>query len=421
MDVTYWACQRESEIPTVPIGRPVANTQIYLLDPELQPVPIGVPGELHIGGVQVARGYLNREELTAEKFIGDPFSIEAGARLYKTGDLARYLPDGNILYLGRLDHQVKIRGNRIELGEIEATLSQHPSVREVVVVAHEYAPGDNRLAAYVVPKQEQSISISQLRDFLSKKLPEYMIPASYTMLDTIPLTPNGKVNRRALPMPNQARPKLNKTYVVPRNATEETLAKIWAKVIGLERVGINDNFFDLGGDSIISLQIVAKASQAGLRLIPQQLFEYQTISELSSAIGIAESVIAEQGLISGSVPLTPIQHWFFEQSMSNRNYWNQSVMIDVLDELDPKLLEQALQQLLTQHDALRLQFLPETSVASHEWKQSINQAVPTIDFEVIDISDLPQVEQKQIVEKTKSRLEVGHNLGQGKLVKAAYF
>jgi acyl-CoA synthetase (AMP-forming)/AMP-acid ligase II len=197
-----------------------------------------VPGELHIGGVQVARGYLNREELTAEKFIGDPFSTEAGARLYKTGDLARYLPDGSILYLGRLDHQVKIRGNRIELGEIEATLSQHPSVREVVVVAHEYSPGDNRLAAYVVSKQEQSISISQLRDFLSKKLPEYMIPASYIMLDTMPLSPNGKVNRRALPMPNQVRPELNETYVAPRNATEETLAEILATTLKLENVGV---------------------------------------------------------------------------------------------------------------------------------------------------------------------------------------
>jgi amino acid adenylation domain-containing protein/non-ribosomal peptide synthase protein (TIGR01720 family) len=421
VDVTYWACQRESELATVPIGRPVANTQIYLLDPELQPVPIGVPGELHIGGVQVARGYLNREELTAEKFIGDPFSSDDGARLYKTGDLARYLPDGNILYLGRKDHQVKIRGNRIELGEIEATLSQHPSVREVVVVAHEFGPGDNRLAAYVVPKQEQSISISQLRDFLSKKLPEYMIPASYTMLDTMPLTPNGKVNRKALPIPEFDRSILTSDFMAPRNATEETLAEIWAQVIGLERVGINDNFFDLGGDSIISLQIVAKARQAGLRLIPQQLFEYQTISELSSAIGIAESVIAEQGLISGSVPLIPIQHWFFELSMSNRNYWNQSVMIDVLDELDLKLLEQTLQQLLTQHDALRLQFLPETSAASQEWKQSINQTLPTIDFEVIDISDLPQIEQQEIVEITKSRLEAGHNLEQGKLINAAYF
>ena len=421
VDVTYWACHRESKLSTVPIGRPVANTQIYLLDTLLQPVPIGVPGELHIGGVQVARGYLNRPELTTEKFIPDPFSSDSNARLYKTGDLARYLPDGNILYLGRLDFQVKIRGNRIELGEIEATLSQHPSIREAVVVAQEYDLGDKRLAAYVVPKHEQSISISHLRDFLSKKLPDYMIPASYTVLETIPLTPNGKVDRKALPIPELDRSTLASDFVAPRNTAEESLANIWAQVIGVERVGINDNFFDLGGDSIISLQIVAKASQAGLRLIPQQLFEYQTISELSSVIEIADSITAEQGLISGSVPLTPIQHWFFEQSISDRNYWNQSAMIDVLDELNPKLLEQAIQQLLTHHDALRLQFSSDTSTASYKWKQSVNQAVPTIDFEVIDISDLPHAEQQQIVETTTSRLEARNNLGRGKLVKAAYF
>jgi amino acid adenylation domain-containing protein len=285
VDVTYWACQRESELTTVPIGWPVANTQIYLLDSELQPIPIGLPGELHIGGVQVARGYLNRKELTAEKFIGDPFSTEAGGRLYKTGDLARHMPDGNILYLGRLDHQVKIRGNRIELGEIEATLSQHPSVREVVVVAHEYSPGDNRLAAYVVSKQEQSISISQLRDFLSKRLPEYMIPASYIMLDTMPLSPNGKVNRRALPMPNQVRPELNETYVAPRNATEETLAEILATTLKLENVGVYDNFFDLGGDSILSLRVMMQLSQAfQIEFAPVALFEMPTVVDLAGHI-----------------------------------------------------------------------------------------------------------------------------------------
>ena len=241
------------------------------------------------------------------------------------------------------------------------------------------------------------------------------------MLDTMPLSPNGKVDRKALPIPELDRSTLASDFVAPRNTTEESLAIIWAQVIGVERVGINDNFFDLGGDSIISLQIVAKASQAGLRLIPQQLFEYQTISELSSIIEITESITAEQGLVAGSVPLTPIQHWFFEQSTSDRNHWNQSVMIDVIDDLNPNLLGQALQQLLSHHDALRLQFMPKTSTASYEWKQSVNPAVPTIDFDVIDISDTPYKEQQQIVETTKSRLEAGHNLGRGNLVKAAYF
>jgi amino acid adenylation domain-containing protein/non-ribosomal peptide synthase protein (TIGR01720 family) len=421
VDVTYWACQRNSDLSTVPIGRPVANTQIYLLDSQLQPVSIGEPGELHIGGVQVARGYLNRSGLTAEKFIPDPFNSDPDARLYKTGDLASSLPDGNILYLGRLDHQVKIRGNRIELGEIEATLNQHPSVREAVVVAHELDFGDKRLVAYATLREANSPTVSQWRHFLSQTLPDYMIPSAYVVLSQLPLTHNGKVDWKALPVPELDRSTLGSQFVAPRNATEERLANIWATVLKLENVGTYDNFFDLGGDSIISIQIVAKASRAGLRLTPRQLFEYQTVAELCAVIDTAESITAEQGLITGSVPLTPIQHWFFEQSMSDQNYWNQSVIIDVLDELDPKLLEQALLQLPIQHDALRLQFLPETSAASPKWKQSINHAVPTIDFEMIDISTLPPNEQQHIVDTTISRLEAGHNLGQGKLVKAAYF
>ena len=405
--------------PSVPIGIPIANTEIYLLDEHLSPVPTGVIGEIYIGGHSVAQGYLNRPDLTQEKFVTNPFDVDTV--LYRTGDIARWRSNGQMEFLGRADHQVKIKGYRIELGEIEAILSQHPSVRQAVVVAHEYAPRDNRLVAYIVLSEATPPTTSEWRNFLGQTLPNYMVPSAFVVLSQLPLTHNGKVDRKALPLPELDRSTLGSHFVSPRNATEEALANIWATVLKLESVGIYDNFFDLGGDSIISIQIVAKASRAGLRLIPRHLFEYQTIAELCTVIDTADSITAEQGLVTGSVPLTPIQHWFFELSMSDRNYWNQSVMIDVLDELDPKLLEQALQQLPIQHDALRLQFLPETSDATPEWKQSIIQTVPAIHFEVIDISALPQAEQQQIVGTTKSRLEAGHNLGQGKLIKAAYF
>ncbi len=250
VDVTFWPCGWESKEQVVPIGRPIANTQIRLLDAHLKPVPIGVPGELYIGGVGLACGYYDRSKLTAEKFVPDPFGVEGGARLYRSGDLARYLPDGNIEFLGRLDHQVKVRGFRIELGEIEAVLSQHPAVRQSVVVARGDVPGDKRLVAYVVPTQEPAPTIDQLRDFLLQRLPDYMVPAAFVLLDALPLLPNGKVNRQALPEPDVARPELAKAFVAPRTKLEEFLASLWRDILGIEKVGIHDDFFELGGDSI---------------------------------------------------------------------------------------------------------------------------------------------------------------------------
>jgi amino acid adenylation domain-containing protein len=285
IDVTYWRCKRESQDRMVPIGRPIANTQIYILDRFMHPVPIGVPGEMHIGGVGVARGYYNRPELTAEKFIPDPFGKEAGARLFKTGDLARYRPDGAIEFLGRIDYQVKIRGFRIELGEIEVVLAQHPAIKEVVVVAREDTPDNKRLVAYLVPAvrvETADLSVEALRNFLKETLPSYMIPSAFVILDTLPLMPNGKVNRMAIPAPEMIRPKLEVAYVPPRNPTEELLAKIWAQVLGIDKVGVYDNFFDLGGASIQSLQVITKANEAGLRLTPELLFEHQTIAELAT-------------------------------------------------------------------------------------------------------------------------------------------
>ena len=291
---------RQSAGPAT-IGRPIANTQIYILDSSLQPVPLGISGELHIGGAGLARGYLNRSALTAEKFLPNPFSKEPGARLYKTGDLARYLPDGNIEFLGRIDHQVKLRGFRIELGEIESALSQHPGVGAVAVLARqdltdeksdnlkskiENPESGKRLVAYVVPRQEEAAPTgNELRIFLEKKLPEYMIPSAFVFLDALPPTPNGKIDRQALPAPDQNRVEAEQSYVAPRNPVEELLANIWAEVLKLEKIGVHDNFFGLGGHSLKVTQVISRVREAlRLDLPVRVLFEAPTIAELASRV-----------------------------------------------------------------------------------------------------------------------------------------
>jgi amino acid adenylation domain-containing protein len=267
----------------VPIGRPINNTQLYLLDRHLRPVPLGVPGELYIGGLGLARGYLNRPDSTAEKFIPNPFSSVPGARLYKTGDQARYLLDGKIVFLGRGDQQVKIRGYRIELGEIEITLARHPQVREAVIVAREDRPGDSRLAAYVLSIPERTVTGSELRDYLAEGLPEYMIPSVIMFVKEWPLTPNGKVDRRALSPPAQML--RAEEYVAPRTSVEEVLASIWAEVLGVERVGVNDNFFELGGHSLLTTQMIAQVRESlQVELLVRSLFEAPTVAELAAVL-----------------------------------------------------------------------------------------------------------------------------------------
>jgi amino acid adenylation domain-containing protein len=282
VDVTYWACQRGDSRLTVPIGRPVANTQIYLLDTRMEPVPVGVAGELYIGGVQVGRGYVGRIDLTVERFVPDPYSRTPGARLYRTGDLARYLPDGAIEYLGRLDHQVKIRGQRIELGEIEATLDQHAGVAQSVVVMREDNPGDQRLVAYVVPRQAD-LTITALKKYLSAQLPSYMVPNAFVLLHELPLTSSGKVARKCLPAPSYSDLQQGR-YVAPRTGTEEALAHIWADILQLERVGVHENFFELGGHSLLAVSVIERIRRAGLRADVRSLFLTPTIAELAIAI-----------------------------------------------------------------------------------------------------------------------------------------
>jgi amino acid adenylation domain-containing protein len=269
-----------------PIGRPILNTRIYLLDSDLEPVPIGVAGELHVGGVGLARGYLGRADLTAEKFIPDSFSGALGARLYKTGDLARYLPDGNVEFLGRIDDQVKVRGFRIELGEIEAVLGLHPAILDVVVVVRGDIAGDKRVVAYLIPRTEQSPVTNELRKFVREQLPEFMVPSNFVFLDAMPLMPNGKIDRRALPIPERTRDDLENVYIAPRNETEERLAEISAELLGVERVGVHDDFFELGGHSLLATQLISRLRQVFDVEVPlRAIFAAPTVAGLADKIG----------------------------------------------------------------------------------------------------------------------------------------
>ncbi len=290
-DTTYSTFTQINRDSSVTIGRPIANTQIYLLDTKLQPVPIGVPGEIYIGGAGLARGYLNQPELTKKQFISNPLNDKLESRLYKTGDLARYLPDGNLEYLGRIDHQVKIRGFRIELGEIENALLKHPAVREIVVLAREDKPRIQQLVAYIVLLADQKPTINELRSYLKELLPEYMIPGVFIFLDTLPLLPNGKIDRRALPVPEGLRPTLTTTYEVPQSETEQQIAKLWQELLNLDKVGIYDNFFDLGGHSLLMIQLNHK-----LRAILQRDISVVTMFQNPTIYSLAQYLSQEQEL-----------------------------------------------------------------------------------------------------------------------------
>jgi amino acid adenylation domain-containing protein len=367
IDTTFWTCQRGTNYVIAPIGRPITNAEIHILDENLQSVPVGESGELHIGGIGLARGYLNRPELTTEKFIFDPFSSESGARLYKTGDLARYLSDGNIEFLGRIDHQVKIRGFRIELGEIEAILAQHPALTQTVVIAREDVPGDKRLVAYVVASSEKIPSQVELRRFLGTQLPEYMVPGFFIFLDALPLNPNGKIDRRALPAPDTSDIRLSTNFVPPQNLTEEVLATIWAKVLRLEQVGIHDNFFELGGHSLLATQVMSRVRQAFRIEIPLQLlFENPTIATLAQAI--AQNQTLENDLQNQTIPQianresAPLSFaqqrvWFLEQLEPNSRAYIVSNVQRLTGKLNVGVLQQSLDAIVIHHEALRTNFI----------------------------------------------------------------
>ncbi|NEQ30350.1 MAG: amino acid adenylation domain-containing protein [Leptolyngbya sp. SIO4C5] len=308
IDVTAWQCQPEPELTSVPIGKPIANTQIYLLDPAGQPVPVGVPGELHIGGAGLARGYWQRAALTAEKFVPSPFAqTESGSRLYRTGDLARYRPDGAIEFLGRIDYQVKLRGFRIELGEIEAALAQHPGIQQTVVTLQTTPQGD-RLVAYLKADCQPQPSNQTLRTFLSQRLPGYMIPAVFCWLQAFPLTPNGKVNRKALPPPEQSPSETEESITLPRTATEEKLAAIWQQLLGVETVSVNHNFFDLGGHSLLALRLVSHLRESFKLEMPlRQIFDYPCLAALAAQIERLQQLRQLQAPVPGAEADAPTE------------------------------------------------------------------------------------------------------------------
>ncbi len=459
-DTTYstFALVGRDEAGPPTIGRPIAQTGAFVLDARLRPVPVGVAGELYLSGEGLALGYHNRPDLTAERFIPNPFGVggageqnqeprtknqEPGAgdaelktqhsRLYRTGDLVRYRADGVLEHLGRIDHQVKIRGFRIELGEIEAALLRHPAVASAVVVAREDAPGDKRLVAYVEPRQEPrsknqepgsenlledaelKAQTSALRTYLEERLPAYMVPALFVVMDALPLTPNGKIDRKALPAPDQ-QPAPRGGFEAPRTPAEHALAGIWAQVLGHEQVGVHDNFFELGGDSIISIQIVARAAQAGLHITPKQVFQHRTVAELAAAAGAAPAAQAPQGLVTGDLPLTPIQRWFFAQRLPNPHHYNQSALLELRRPLAPETLRRAFERLLLHHDALRLRF----SAGEDGWRQTIGEDT-RVELRQIDLAACGAAELPARIAEEGARLQASLDIAEGPLVGAALF
>ncbi|TDJ74247.1 amino acid adenylation domain-containing protein [Pseudomonas putida] len=362
-----------------PIGSLIGQRSAWVLDNELNPVPLGAVGELYLGGEGLARGYHQRPGLTAERFVADPFS--KGGRLYRSGDLVRQREDGVVEYIGRIDQQVKVRGFRIELGEIEARLQQHPEVREAVVVARDGVAG-KQLVGYLVPRtesaEEAALAVA-VKAWLGESLPDYMVPAHLMLLASLPLTPNGKLDRKALPAPDLSR--LQDAFVAPQGPVEPVLADIWQRLLGVEQVGRDDNFFQLGGDSIVAIQVVSRARQAGLQLSPKDLFQQQTLAALAAVARRDRLAVVDQAPTHGELLPTPIQHWFFDLQLANADHWNQSLLLTPRQPLAADTLGVALQAVLAQHDGLRLafsgrqgRFLPLAELPDPLWLRSLADA-----------------------------------------------
>jgi amino acid adenylation domain-containing protein len=414
IDVTYWSCRGGERAAIVPIGRPIANTQIYVLDGEMEPVGEAIAGELYIGGVGVARGYWRRPELTAEKFVPDRWSEEEGARLFKTGDEARYREDGVLEFIGRLDGQVKVRGNRIELGEIEGVLRKLEGVQDVVVEARDGEGMEKRLVAYVVPGQQVMPNVNELRRFLEQHLPDYMVPSAFVELEALPLTPSGKVDRKALPAPGPARPALQVAYMPPRTPTEEVLTAVWSHVLGLDQVGIYDNFFALGGDSIRGIQVLGRAKERGLDFSLLDLFRHPTISELAGSItqNGATAQPFEQAepfsLIKASdraklpddvenaYPLTMLQTGMFYHMRLTPDapvYHNVN-SLHLQSPFDAELLQLAVQKVIERHPALRTAF----DFDNYSEPLQLVSKSASLPLQIEDLRHLPTDEQEKTID-----------------------
>ncbi|MGG4446407.1 tyrocidine non-ribosomal peptide synthetase TycA [Brevibacillus porteri] len=395
---------------TIPIGKPIQNTYAYIVNEELQLQPIGSEGELCIGGVGLARGYWNRPDLTAEKFVDNPFV--PGEKMYRTGDLAKWLPNGEIEFLGRIDHQVKIRGHRIELGEIESVLLKHEQIKEAVVIAREDQHDQPYLCAYYISQLE--VTPAQIREFAAQKLPAYMLPSYFVKLDKMPLTPNDKIDRKALPEPDVTA-ETNPAYEPPRNQTESILATVWQEVLGIEKIGIRDNFYSLGGDSIQAIQVAARLHAYQLKLDTKDLLNYPTISQVALYVK-STTRRSEQGIIEGPVTLTPIQQWFFEKNFTNMFHWNQSYVLYREQGFEPEAIRKALDKILSHHDALRMVYRNENGRIVQQNRGLGSELYQFLQYDLTSHSDV----QQAIEEETK-RLHSSMNLEEGQLVKAALF
>ncbi|HEU4404960.1 MAG TPA: amino acid adenylation domain-containing protein, partial [Polyangiaceae bacterium] len=393
----------------VPIGRPLAGARAYVLDASLRPVPQGVVGDVYLGGEGLARGYWSRPGQTAERFLPDPFAESAGARLYRTGDRARLRVDGQLEFVGRADHQVKLRGFRIEPGEIEARLAAQPGVREAVVVLREDPPRGPRLVAYVAAGA--GVDAASLRRALKEQVPDYMLPSAFVVLAELPRTPHGKVDRRALPAPVEA----GDEVATPRTQIEATLATIWAELLGRNAVGVGENFFELGGDSILALQVVSRARAAGLSLKPRQIFQHQTVAELA-AVAAPASASAALAAPTGDVPLAPIQRWFFDQGAPNPHHWNQSVLLELRQGLALETVSAAVRAIGEHHDAIKLRFAP----GERGWRQYYAEA-PGVVAERVDLSAVAPEGQAEALARATAERQARLDLTEGPLFLAVLF
>ena len=404
----------------IPIGRPIGGTTVYVLDPEMRPVPTGVAGELWAGGDGVALGYLHQPALTAERFVDSPF--RAGERLYRTGDRVRWRSDGAIEFLGRLDGQVKLRGFRVEPEEVESALASHPGLRAAVVTVREDRPGDKRLVAYGVARTgDDAPDATALRAYLADRLPEYMVPSAFVLLDALPVTANGKVDRRALPAPAAFADDASERYVAPRTAVESMLARIWADVLRLERVGVNDNYYELGGDSILAIQIAARARASGLPVSVSSLVKHPTVAALAATVAVESiddgaATRAADAPVTGRAPLTPIQHWFFELDPAERDHWNQAFLFRTQTELDDTVLRDAIGALLEHHDALRLRF----ERAEDGWTQHFSPLAGEVPLWVEDLSELPDAALPGAIAAAADRAARSLDIRSGPVLRAVH-
>jgi amino acid adenylation domain-containing protein len=407
----------DDEPEIAPVGQAVANIRIYILDEQLFQVPIGMVGEVYVGGIGVGRGYLSDPERTSKSFIPNPYATKPGERLYRTADLGRQREDGAIEFLGRVDHQVKIRGHRIEPGEIEAHLSQHPALNEATVIGYEVEPGIKQLIAYVVPRESGAITSRELRRYLEDKLPEYMVPSAFMMLDAMPLTASGKLDRKALPPPSFEREADDEAFVAPKSPIEEVLAGIWRKALHVDQVGVNDNFFELGGDSILAVQVAIRAKQAGLKLAAMDVFEYPTLAKLADRVGSQSMLQAEQGPVTGTVPIAASQTRWLGTSLINAKEKTTTIVVELRADVDPELLEQALEQLISHHDALRLRFTPAGDDHWHQFNGAVEHSRPLVR---IDLSRLPESELSLAVETVITNIQADLDLSRGTTIQGAF-